>query len=732
MAMIKFDDEKNLQRKICTQLNKHGYHFEKEIDSYFCDVVDKLTKTYCEVKTHGKFAPQQLLYGLAKENVQDAQFLALANEYEIRIYLPPKFDDILAFAKRISHDLSVSPSSVTSKRFVEEAFNILGNHLQIYNYNGNFKINEKQPCIFLDDANYEYFQMILIKYRIDPAKFINAFAKTWSKKSRLRIKNDYQTIVDLESDQQVKAHRKIMNKFDKTLIESTRIRAKDVEKIIHKIDELAPQDVRRKRGKYWSGKDVSEIATRLIREYVNPTFIFEPFVGGGSLIRDLVDECDGVVNDIDKSSVDLLEQEWDGYGWKYHRNNILTTHLNELNTWLPEFSEDEVFCIYTNPPFGTSSTNALVSTDKEVKNMAKKSTKSRKNPIQYGADKKEAKYFGDKYGRGDLCIPSLAKMIELIKQKKTGYLSFFSPFGIMLGRKRYMKLLNELLKDFDFVYGEVFDGSMFNGVSKKKPISFTIWKYNKNCNTNPNTLSFWYKEREYQTKVLPLLKEGWKYNACDDGEEIGTTRNDTFNNPNPKMLKTILHNAGSQMIPKHVKKVLNLSNIPDELIYGMWSITVGHRSLTDCSTIFDNCHTHLPNFDKKETKEIIAYAILSTLITELKSKNCEGKIDFVGMNRIFKFGGKELTKGAKYLIDTYRDCPMGVYTIGSVFDRLQQGEDPDEIDKKLRIMIKEEISKRLDEIGYWDYLPIPHSEHTYNPRCLRFDGGCDPHSSSSF
>ena len=78
------------------------------------------------------------------------------------------------------------------------------------------------------------------------------------------------------------------------------------------------------------------------------------------------------------------------------------------------------------------------------------------------------------------------------------------------------------------------------------------------------------------------------------------------------------------------------------------------------------------------------------------------------MNRIFKFGGKALTKGSQYLIDTYGDCKIGdKYNIDLVFNLLKDGKKPDEIDKKLRIMIKDEIAKRLDEIGYWDYLPIP-------------------------
>jgi len=45
-----------------------------------------------------------------------------------------------------------------------------------------------------------------------------------------------------------------------------------------------------------------------------------------------------------------------------------------------------------------------------------------------------------------------------------------------------------------------------------------------------------------------------------------------------------------------------------------------------------------------------------------------------------------------------------------VMNELKQGKTPDEIDEKLRILIKGEIEKRLHEIGYWDFIPIPKIE----------------------
>ena len=58
--MVKYHDEKDLQRKICGILNKGGYDFKKERDSFFCDIVDYNIEAYGEIKIDGKFAPQQL------------------------------------------------------------------------------------------------------------------------------------------------------------------------------------------------------------------------------------------------------------------------------------------------------------------------------------------------------------------------------------------------------------------------------------------------------------------------------------------------------------------------------------------------------------------------------------------------------------------------------------------------------------------------------------------------
>ena len=80
-------------------------------------------------------------------------------------------------------------------------------------------------------------------------------------------------------------------------------------------------------------------------------------------------------------------------------------------------------------------------------------------------------------------------------------------------------------------------------------------------------------------------------------------------------------------------------------------------------------------------------------------------IGFFGSNKVFRFGNERLTKGVKYLFSFCKDCCVyDNYTIDDVLEQIQQS-DVDK--KKCRRGIKDEVSKRLNQIGYWDQVAIP-------------------------
>ena len=69
-----------------------------------------------------------------------------------------------------------------------------------------------------------------------------------------------------------------------------------------------------------------------------------------------------------------------------------------------------------------------------------------------------------------------------------------------------------------------------------------------------------------------------------------------------------------------------------------------------------------------------------------------------------KFGkSTHLNRGVQYLLETYGHLPIGEQTITEVMEDIKKGEKNDDW---FQLIVKE-ISNRLDEIDYWDYIPLP-------------------------
>jgi len=79
-----------------------------------------------------------------------------------------------------------------------------------------------------------------------------------------------------------------------------------------------------------------------------------------------------------------------------------------------------------------------------------------------------------------------------------------------------------------------------------------------------------------------------------------------------------------------------------------------------------------------------------------------------------RFGGENLTKGVEHLFSLCKDCLVyDGHTISEVFELIRQGK----VDTaKCRKEMKDEVSKRLNQIGYWDYVPIPRTEFSQSTK----------------
>lgn len=456
---------------------------------------------------------------------------------------------------------------------------------------------------------------------------------------------------------------------------------------------------RRNTGKFFTNQDLGEYTANIIRDLVKPEIIVEPFVGGGSLILPFSEnKITCIANDIETDSIKLLKQCCNNNYFSFYSDNFITKPIKEIyNDWKIPLDLSANFLVYSNPPFGTRATNRLVLKNNEIH----QNDKSRKIKINYGG-------LENLYGKGDLVLPSIGKMIEVIKHRKEGYLCFYSPFGIFCERLRYLKLLKQLLGNFNFIYGEIFSGDKFHGVNKDKPISFSLWKFKLNSKENYKDMKFTWKNKKIAFKRAITMKESWKYDTRKKIiGEIGVQGNERFNSPVPKIFHSKIEKGGSELHPSNIKIKLNIENIPDELIYGLWSISVGNRAIVKHPVYIDNAYTHLPDFTKKESLEILTYSILYALISEIKNNYTDNKIGFFGNHREFRFGGDRLTKGVKYLIENYGSCNVGDFTIKGYFVDLENRGNLKEDETNIRREIKKEIEKRLFALDYWGFIPLP-------------------------
>ena len=454
-------------------------------------------------------------------------------------------------------------------------------------------------------------------------------------------------------------------------------------------------NLKRKTGEFFTDSLLAKYVATKIMELINPEYVIEPYAGEGELLIPFIEQniaC--LANDISPKNVSHLQKDFANKDVKISNDDIIALERKEILTkWnLLDFSDS--FLIYTNPPFGTSSTNKLAS-----KKIEYESSTSRNLDINYSDLAK--------YGKGDLILPAIGKLLDIFSELKRGFLAFYGPLGLFCKRKRYNKLEDALLRDFTFLWGEIFPGDKFANVNKKKPIVVTLWRYQKDNNTQITDLHLFYKDGIIPFKKVPLLKEYWRYDTRKVIKgEIAVQGNDRFNVMAPKMFHLKVEKGGSELVPENLVKPLNLEFIPDELAIGLWSVVVGHRSLTKYPIYVDNAYVHIPNFFQKKVQEVLTLAICSILISELPNNYTNGKIGLDQSNNLV-FGNKELTTGVNYLVNKYKHFPIDNFTIDSIIYKLSNINNEKELFKDIKRIIRDKIESNLEKIGYWGFIPIP-------------------------
>ena len=442
-------------------------------------------------------------------------------------------------------------------------------------------------------------------------------------------------------------------------------------------------DNQRQHGKYYTKDETAKITAEYVKQYCNPSFILEPYAGIGTLVK-YFKNIKGVVNDIDPEVIPdlkLLEPNYTVFNDDLVEERVFAVDI--IKKW--KLPIDDHFVIYTNPPFGTEATNNLASKKEEGE--------IRRNNMDH-----RIPYDVMNYGGGDLILPTLGMCIEILKLLKKGYLCFFSPFACLCNRPKYQLLLNELLLNFEFVYGEIFGGDMFNDVNKKMAISFSIWKLHPNRQSLLTECIYKWSSDILQFKSIPLIKESWKYMTKPIRDTLIAPACDRFNTASARFIHWWENsNFGSSIHPDNVIKEIN-GILPSELYYTFWSTVVGYGSIAEFSVPFNGCNVHLPDFKDPKVNIIIAYAIVFNLIREKNNNYCKGHVDVKDGSIIFGNYSKHINS---FLIK-YKALPILDVDIACIIRLIESNEIP----KKAQIDIRNRIKVLLDEIGYWNSLPI--------------------------
>ena len=399
-------NEKELSLKIKDYLNRGSLDFRFKFIDDFCDIADEKNKIYVEVKPD-HFAPAQLLHAIAKKGIKDAKYLGVADNLVVKLFSPPPFEKILAFATSFDPRLVFAPNQVDKPELNEQAEKILGEPDKII----KLEFSTSQ-YLFINKDNINSIKSMTDKYRIELDLLVN-WLDGVGEVETIKVNRDGWLVnidkPDIFTNESVgEKKKKELTEFggyrrpkhiaiksnDVSWFESLRVRHEDLADILHEVDRFLSRKKRRERGVFWTEEEIGSKVADEILKLTKPDYVVEPCVGGGSLIKNIVPHIKGAMNDISSSHIENCKKIFDGYDWKFTTLDVVNTMTNVLiKNW--KVPVGKKLLLYTNPPFGTTSTNILVSKKREMNGKLSRKQSSTVSGQEYPR-------VLEKYGKGDL------------------------------------------------------------------------------------------------------------------------------------------------------------------------------------------------------------------------------------------------------------------------------------------------------------------------------------------
>lgn len=241
--------------------------------------------------------------------------------------------------------------------------------------------------------------------------------------------------------------------------------------IIERRDLLVPQDIRERKGAFFTPRIWVELSQKYLTDYLGEDWQDEYYIwdcasGTGNLLAGLTNKYNIYASTLDQADINVMHERID------HGANLLKNHVFQLDflnddfTKLPQSLQDIIndpekrkkLVIYINPPYAEATT-------------AKTVTGTGENKAGVTTNFKIKERLNPKIGNASNEI--FALFMAVIYERMQ---------GCILGQFSKLKFVNgsnfKKFKDYflaDYVSGFVVPADTFDNVKGKFPIAFTIW-----------------------------------------------------------------------------------------------------------------------------------------------------------------------------------------------------------------------------------------------------------------
>lgn len=263
--------------------------------------------------------------------------------------------------------------------------------------------------------------------------------------------------------------------------------------IIERRDLLVPQDIRERKGAFFTPRIWVELSQKYLTDYLGDNwqdeyYIWDCAAGTGNLLAGLTNKYNIYASTLDQADINVMHERID------HGANLLKNHvfqfdfLNDDFSKLPQSLQDIInneekrkkLIIYINPPYAEATT-------------AKTVTGTGENKAGVTTNFKINDYFKPKIGSATNEI--FALFMAIIYEKIP---------GCILGQFSKLKFVNgsnfKKFKEFflaKYVGGFIVPAETFDNVKGKFPIGFTIWNTNEKSKIDIVKTDIYSKKRNF-------------------------------------------------------------------------------------------------------------------------------------------------------------------------------------------------------------------------------------------